>query len=345
VKALARDLVRRGRKLDAVIWNAGIPGWKGRNWPLAVWHVIIKTVEACTYPEFNISDVGLLAKRQIPQTGASQPTEKQDDEPRLGQVFLANVFGHYMLTHWLCPVFTPDTRIIWTSSVSATWSVFNVEDIQGIQSPCAYESSKRLTDLLVLTSELPSTKPYISTFLSIPKDSRPAIPIGLVTTQQQASPSRPRMLLTHPGVVSTEISGLGLLLSLLMTAAFYFCRLLGSPWHPIDPYKSSVSAVFAALAPPHQFLDYEDRDGKGKWGSSTDVFGHERVARTEVQGWGFCGVPGQIPEGSVNSRVARWRGWTPGTKEEREEFEVLGQKVWREMEGLRREWEGRLEGA
>ena len=29
-------------------------------------------------------------------------------------------------------------------------------------------------------------------------------------------------------------------------------------------------------------------------------------------------------------------------KEEREEFEVTGQAAWREMEALRKEWEGRL---
>ena len=29
-------------------------------------------------------------------------------------------------------------------------------------------------------------------------------------------------------------------------------------------------------------------------------------------------------------------------KEEREEFEVIGQAAWKEMEALRKEWEGKL---
>jgi 3-keto steroid reductase len=40
----------------------------------------------------------------------------------------------------------------------------------------------------------------------------------------------------------------------------------------------------------------------------------------------------------------RWRGQEDVTKESREEFEVLGQRVWREMEHLRQTWEKRLQG-
>ncbi|KAF2770457.1 3-keto-steroid reductase [Teratosphaeria nubilosa] len=342
VKALAEDLLRRSETLDVVIWNAGIAGWKGRNWPKAIWDVTTKWVEACTYPEYNIADVGLLADRQ------TQPTTRQEgakgnaqavteDEPKLGQVFLANVFGHYMLTHWLSPLLTADSRIVWVSSVSAIARTFHVDDIQGLKSLTAYEGSKRLTDLLVLTSELPSTQPYLRSFL----------PASSPTTQSVKDEDRPKMILTHPGVVATSIAGLNFIMTGLMLITFYICRLLGSPWHPVDPYKGSISAVFAALAPPDQLLDYETRDGKGKWGSATSVFGDERVARTEVEGWHFCGLVGKMVAGAI-STGNKMGGLLGGSvhretdQERREQFEVDAITCWREMENLRVEWEKRL---
>ena len=97
---------------------------------------------------------------------------------------------------------------------------------------------------------------------------------------------------THPGVVNTSISGLHWFISIFMVMGMYIARWVGSPWHSVTPYKGAVSAVFAVLAPPSQLSDREAREGKGKWGSSTDVFGNERVVRTEIEGWGYGGELG-----------------------------------------------------
>lgn len=325
VKALAKQLLVRGERLDAVIWNAGIAGWKGIDWPKAVWNVVTDLVQATTYPTYMKPDTGLLAKHQSQSTSpqGGKTTASVGDEPKLGEVFLANVFGHYMLTHLLGPLFTPSSRIIWISSISALPSTFSVEDLQGLQSPMAYEGSKRLTDLLVLTSDLPSTSAYASTFL--PTKAKP-----------------PQMYVTHPGVIGTSITGLNWFISLFMLGAFYLARLLGSPWHPVTAYKGAISAAYTALAPSHQLADLETREGKGKWGSAVGVHGDERVARTEVEGWGFCGDVGKVPAGSVAGKTGRYRGHGETTKESREQFEEDGRQVWREMEELRREWEGRL---
>lgn len=148
------------------------------------------------------------------------------------------------------------------------------------------------------------------------------------------------MYLTHPGVIGTAIADLPWFLNFFMIAAMYLARWLSSPWHPVDPYKGAISAVFAALSPPSQLPSLEEHDGKGKWGSATGVYGDERVARTEVEGWGYCGVVGEMPAGSVTTSL--WRHRTEMTMEGREEFEEEGRTVWKQMEGLRREWEGRL---
>jgi len=86
----------------------------------------------------------------------------------------------------------------------------------------------------------------------------------------------------------------------------------------------------------------ESRDGKGKWGSSTDRAGNERVIRTEVDGWGWGGVVGQKADGAMRLEKGRWSGMSQLSEERREEFEDTGRRVWREMEELRKEWEGSL---
>ncbi|TKA59745.1 hypothetical protein B0A55_12900 [Friedmanniomyces simplex] len=323
IKSLADDLLGRGGRLDAVVWNAGLAGWKGTDWGKGAWHILTDLIHATTYPEFMIPDVGLVAGSQ--SLGGTKSGEETEEEPKLGQVFLANVFGHYMLTHWLAPLFTPESRIVWISSTSALPPYFDLDDMQGLHAHAAYESSKRLTDFLVLTSELPSTRPYVRDLLETPSGQPHPLP---------------KMYVTHPGVIGTSIAGLNWFMNFWMLAALYFSRWFASPWHPVDPYKGAISAVFCALSPPSQLPELETQEGKGKWGSATGVYGDERVARTEVEGWGFCGVVGRVPAGSVTT--GRWRGRRELDKEGREGFEVEGGKVWREMEGLRKEWEGRL---
>ena len=121
--------------------------------------------------------------------------------------------------------------------------------------------------------------------------------------------------------------------------AFYVARWLGSPWHPIAPYKGAVAPVWLALASQSTLDGIEEQDGQGKWGSATDVWGRERVIRTEVDGWGFGGMVGA---GSRFGTKGRRRDAKDLTVEEREKFELLGRGVWREMERLRVDWENML---
>lgn len=149
------------------------------------------------------------------------------------------------------------------------------------------------------------------------------------------------MYLTHPGVVASSITGFNAIISFFMLLALYLPRLIGSPWHPITPYKGAISAVYALLSPVSQLPALEEAEGKGKWGSAASPFGEERVARTEVDGWGYTGVVGaKEPPGAVR---AKWPGYKgPATTESREEFEVAALSVWGQMETLRKEWEVRL---
>ncbi|KAL1965076.1 hypothetical protein VTN77DRAFT_6136 [Rasamsonia byssochlamydoides] len=341
VRALSRRLNQNIPKLDAVILNAGIGGWSGLNWPQAIWRTTTDVVHATTWPDFKLSQVGMLTVRQT----------KLPEETPLGAVFCANVFGHYMLAHNLMPLLRRSGqpngpgRVIWVSSIEATINAFDVDDIQGLKSTKAYESSKALTDLLALTSDLPSTAPWVNSFLSI-SDSDKSTPPSVVTTKPCDGPP-PKSYVSHPGICGTSIIPLPLPLFWAMIASFFLARWLGSPWHGIWTYVGACAPVWLALS-PQSVLDEAEapyrRNGGGhaKWGSSCDRLGRDRPASTEIDGWGYGGVVG----GAIleeDARRRRKRGAKDLTAEEKARFEELGRRCWQEMEQLRIHWEKLLD--
>ncbi len=331
VQKLSKKLLSSLPRLDAIILNAGYGGFTGINWPVAIWSVLTGFPHSVTWPTYKVSGVGYVTKPQIdPNSTVSNSTK----EPPLAEVFCSNVFGHYLLCHALAPLLskrprsTPDHgRIIWISSVEAYASTFSPSDLQGLHAPAAYESSKRLTDILTLTASLPSTKPWTDNFLSVPSSS------------SDKNIKKPKIYLTHPGICATTIIALPLILHWTMTLAFYIARWIGSPWHTVSPYKGACAPVWVALASQSQLDSMEEEAGAAKWGSSVGSGGEERVTRTEVEGWGFGG---RVGDARGRGRKGRWRFARDLTGGEREEFEVLGRECWREMEALRGEWEGRL---
>lgn len=289
-------------------------------------------VNSTTWPTFNKSAVGRTTAAQqgvIEGRGGGDPAA-----PPVGEVFCANVFGHYMLVHYLAPLLHlgPERhsgRIIWQGSVSVYASGFSLQDIQGLDATDPYDSSKRLTDILALTAGLPSTARSVRQWLALP--STATTPVTEV-----------RSYVCHPGICSTGIMPLPYILTLFMALALYAARWLGSIWHPITAYKGAVSAVWLALSEPEVLDDMERRGGgPGKWGSAADVRGNESVERTDVEGWGWGGVVGR----GGRTRKGRRRDARDLTPEAREDFEVLAQQCWREMEALRLAWEKRLGGA
>ena len=312
-------------RIDVLILNAGLGGFTGINWPVAIYSQLTNFRSALTYPTYKIASRGLLLPPQpLP---SSSPGSKQKEQSPLGQVFASNVFGHYFLIHHLLPLL-PHSRVLWVSSLEAHASAFNIHDIQALDSLQAYESSKRLTDLLVLTSSLPSTSPYTVTFHT----PRPPSP-SHTTASAQTRNEIPTHYLIHPGICSTSFLPLPLILFYLEILFFHIVRLFfNSPWHPISPYKGAIAPVWVALADESK-LAQDDAGGTGlkiarfKWGSSTDRWGHESVVKTAVAG---------LWEEDPSGRLLEASG------EERENFENLGRECWRQMEELRTAWEDGL---
>jgi 3-keto steroid reductase len=330
VRALARRLLVSIPKLDAIVLNAGIGGFTGLNWFRAVSLILTDPVHSFTWAcAYLIPEAGVMAKKQT----------KLTNEPALAQVFCANVFGHYMLTHALMPILSrshPPARIIWTSSLEATRESFDQSDIQALYTDRAYESSKYLVDVLALTSNLPSTAPWVDSFLSTNGENK-------TKSASQPDRTRPNIYVVHPGICATAMVPLSLPLYYLMIAAFWFARMLGSPWHVLSSYSGALASVWLSLS-PKSILDAAEATyerlggGKVKWGSSCDRLGRMRVVCTEVEGWGFGGVVGG-PVLEDDRRRRRKRGAKVLTAEERVEFEELGRTCWREMEALRVQWD------
>lgn len=283
----------------------------------------------------------MITEKQIASTGTD---EKNDEEPRLGAVFCANVFGHYMLAHNVMLLLkragtkNPNNgpgRVIWVSSLEATINYFSTDDIQGLRTTTAYESSKALTDILALTSNLPSTTPWVNSFYS--------------SGESTPEDSKPNMYLSHPGICGTGILPLNLPLFYCMIAAFWLARLLGSPWHTLSTYLGACAPVWLSISTQSTLDDTEapylaHGGGRAKWGSSCDLVGRDQPASTEVDGWGHGGVVGDAVVQADRER-RRKRGAVDLTGDDRERFEELGRECWRQMEELRVTWDRLLDKA
>ncbi|RAK97595.1 3-keto-steroid reductase, partial [Aspergillus ibericus CBS 121593] len=332
VRALSRRLTTTIPHLDNIILNAGIGGWTGINWLSAIYGVLTDLVHQVTWFTHKIAPAGMVT--------SSQTTMVSGSEPRLGAIFCANVFGHYMLSHNLMPLLHRSRqpgRVIWMSSLEATIQHFNVDDLQGLRTTVPYESSKTLTDVLALTADLPSTRPWVDGYYAVSST-------GSVVSEDQGEV---KTYLAHPGICGTGILPLALPLFWAMIAAFWMARMLGSPWHTLSTYGGASAPVWLAVSRQKELDEAEEQyrahgGGCVKWGSSCDRWGRDRAVSTEVDGWGHGGVVGQMVVEEDRLR-RRKRGMKDLTAEEKEAFEELGRKCWRQMEELRVQWEEILE--
>jgi len=341
-------------RIDAVLLTAGIGGWVGINWPLAVWTILTNWVEAITWPTFKLADYGATLRKQRglrmkkgeEEKQALLDDQQQADEPPLGKVFCANVFGHYILAHQLMPLLSRPApgantggKIIWVSSVEALKEHLNVNDIQGLESHAPYEASKRLMDTLAITADLPSVKKASASYF----DTSDIIvePREDEENTQNEPFQKPTIHLAHPGVFVSDIIVLNAFLVTLWGLAFYVARWLGSPWHTLSPEKAAVSIAKLALQDHDQLEEIEEHgQARVKWGSATTRGGKERVLKTEVAGWGWNGKVGWQSE---DGRLGRKRDAVDLTREGREDFEEEGRQIWTQMEALRRTWAGILD--
>ncbi|PHH91240.1 hypothetical protein CDD83_1199 [Cordyceps sp. RAO-2017] len=327
-------------RLDSVVFNAAYGGWTGCSYPMAVWSILTKgLVQSVTWPDFKNSLPTCILNEQADYGYPAKPL--------LGEVFAACVFGHYMLAHELLPLLSRPQgsalapgRIIWSSSLEAVSRVFSIDDLQGFTRSAAYESAKRLTDLLALSHSLPAARPYSSRWLTLDGDGEKGAATAVV---------RPRVYLTHPGIVASTLFPVPWFLFWAYELALALSRWLGSPWHTVDGHSGAKAAVWVTLQ-PQEALDEMGAE-RVKWGSSADRHLRVDVKMTEVEGWGWQGRveeadglgSGDAAVGVLRKSRGRKHGAVDVTDEDIVRFEELGASCWRQMEALRATWEELLD--
>jgi 3-keto steroid reductase len=347
VRALCRRLLERGRRLDAVVLNAGIGGWSGLDWPRALWTVLTRLRQATTWPTYKLGLVGLVTKPQMTQkssSSAAAAAAAAAEEPLLGQVFCANTFGHYMMVHWLmpllraCPADAP-AKVVWTSSIECGASHYDPQDHQALKSAAAYEHTKRLADLMVLSAvDQPATARQVADYIT---------PSATTATEQPLQ-SEPRFLLAHPGICTTTIISLYWILHEFYRLFIYISRWVGSPWANVTSYLGATSVTWLLLASSTEIeaagAAATATDGRNpcKWGSACDRRGNTYARVTDVEGWGINGSG--KPFVWWGGTLGRKTGAVDATPQDVENFVAQGAHAWNEMEVLRKEWESRIEG-
>lgn len=212
--------------------------------------------------------------------------------------------------------------------------MYNPDDMQCFLKPAAYESAKRLTDIIALTYSLPSVRPFSDAFLRMDDESG---------GDPEEKPIPPKIYLTHPGVVASTLFPVPWFLFWAYELALVIARWVGSPWHCVDGYKGAASTTWLALQ-DQASLDELQAD-RVKWGSSCNRRLESGVKKTEVEGWGWEGKPetdetiaADPAEGLLHKSVGRRLGTKNVTEEMLVEFEVEGARAWEEMERLRLQW-------
>ncbi|XP_072130322.1 3-keto-steroid reductase/17-beta-hydroxysteroid dehydrogenase 7 isoform X1 [Mobula birostris] len=130
----AMEIRQRYQRLDYLYLNAGI----------------------MPNPHFNLKAFldGLFSRKVFHMFATGNGLLTQEDwltDDGLQQVFMTNVFGHFLLIRNLEPLFDQagcTSQVIWTSSSNARKSAFSLTDYQHSQGQESYSSSKYASDLL-----------------------------------------------------------------------------------------------------------------------------------------------------------------------------------------------------
>ncbi|KAI8912403.1 hypothetical protein BC831DRAFT_490930 [Entophlyctis helioformis] len=205
----AADFKRRFRRLDFLALNAGIM-------PVAAIDAVAGAVDLFTRPLVLAKSGGNALVQRAGLVTAEG----------LGEVFAANVFGHYLLVRELEDELarSGDARVVWMSSTTADPALFDDSDWQCVKSKHPYEASKRLSELVALEMQPDLSKRGIHT------------------------------LLASPGNVSSGITQ-GAIFSGLLVVILYILRFFGASGINITGRNGATSTVALITSPDAKTLD------------------------------------------------------------------------------------------
>lgn len=312
------------------------------DWPLTIWTVVNSITTATTWPPGKLGIVGALTEPQLDATTLSAP------EPPLGQVFCSNFFGHYMLLHWLMPLLRACPReepgkIVFVSSIEPLHTDYNEDDVQGLRTHRSYESSKRVFDLLTLTSNQPAATSSFSRFTALPTADEGV----LDEISGRPDNSVPEMHLFHPGVIVTAVAPVPFPLNHLYPIGITAARLAGGVWSTVHSYSAAHAGTWLILTPSKEIQKAEQDAqpsgiGKVKWGTRAFCFGRTEVRPTEVDHWGINGSGTPFGHTWWGKTYGRAPHSVDSTKEDVESFIAQGSRLWLRVEDMRLDWQRRI---
>lgn len=309
--AAIRELELRLAKIDYIFLNACLALYDGIDWSQACVQTLQNPVEAFTYARYK-------KQRRVKPTGDG-----------MGSVFQANVFAPWYLVRRLAaarlvdatklevvdspevPLLRPGSKVFWVSSLTADSLYddgtskdkpprFDIDDMELLQSAESYEGSKREIDLL-----------------------------HHATAQMLQDNYGVTSVLVQPGIFkSTSFTPtLNVFSYFGMMLAFYLCRLLGSPYHNIDPWKAASAFTTLAVKTPADQIDLFV-----KYGSATNWKGKEYLLQEKVPGLedGFDAEKAVAAGGDASATRNRSNG--------------QAYKVYLYVEALYKQWEEKLQG-
>ncbi|ORX56732.1 NAD(P)-binding protein [Hesseltinella vesiculosa] len=205
VLSFCTAIKNRYSAVSHIFCNAGILSAHGINW----------------YQTFKLAltdPVGLLER-----SDATKQIVGELNQEGMGKVFAANVFGHFVMMRELETLLAAsgDGRVIWTSSITADDTCFDMNDWQGVKSEVPYESSKWACDLLATASHdhFKKSNLAISSFT------------------------------TSPGVVASSIGDLPAWITMFRVILHYIMRFLGVTSQNITAYRGAFADAYVAFAP------------------------------------------------------------------------------------------------
>ena len=240
IKQTYEKLQKEFSEINYIFLNAALGVCSGINWFQAVKEMISNPLNAVTDPHYKIQKVGLTSK------------------DGMGLILQTNVFGPFYLMKKLLPLLTKGNGVvIWISSLRSDPNYLPLDDLELINSPTPYEGSKRMIDLL-----------HLSTYKELKRKDV-------------------YQYVVQPGIFVSQsfYQHLNIITYYLMMLMFYLARRWGSYWHTIDPYKAANAATYVCT---FNDRDFERQDIK--YGSATYNDGVEHIKPEEIDDSGMKDV-------------------------------------------------------
>ncbi|WVQ82968.1 hypothetical protein IAT38_005104 [Cryptococcus sp. DSM 104549] len=297
VLAFCQRLIDRYPHITSLFLNAGMAAFTGLSYWLFFKQIALEGMPlAMSKPAYNIETRGA----------------RSADGER-GLVWGTNVLAPYIMIRELVPLLrrSPPSlpvapRVVYTSSGTAAYYKLNqpypLEDYQLLDYHDTYGASKYVADLVMLELD----REYGSE------------PTGAAKTGEERSV---RVMTVDPGCVATNIFGaaygslvwLAKIKWMCNWLAFYFCRLIGSAWHPVYADQGALPMIYAAFVSTTYLLPASQVPAP-KYAVISTRWGKTMVGYGEVDSWEKADAEG-LPKGMVDR------------------CEVV-RKEWRRREGL-----------